>query len=270
MNEDEAFIRAIVDAPGDDLPRLVYADWLDDRADPRGPYVRAETKWAKPWRKRGRKSKRPIDNPRLREMACALDALWVARVSRPPIGVCCEHMTFTDCGEPLTPESINVCATRLGLTLPLAYRAFLLNQNGGVPTVPFYWPKDTRSSEPRSVRVERFLAASALPRKGRTDTGDSSRDLEEASKVLNNGYVTGATDRAARDAWEAGTRLYVPVAIPVGLGVVALGLLGKRAGKVYEINRTVLVGSSAPRLIAQSLAEFLALFSLSITYTPRP
>ena len=42
MNEDEAFIRAIVDAPGDDLPRLVYADWLDDRADPRGPYLRAE------------------------------------------------------------------------------------------------------------------------------------------------------------------------------------------------------------------------------------
>jgi len=33
VSEDEAFIRTIVDGPGDDTPRLVYADWLDDRAD---------------------------------------------------------------------------------------------------------------------------------------------------------------------------------------------------------------------------------------------
>lgn len=42
MSEDEAFIRAIVDNPGDDTARLVYADWLDERNDPRGPYLRAE------------------------------------------------------------------------------------------------------------------------------------------------------------------------------------------------------------------------------------
>ncbi len=47
MNEDEAFIRVIVDSPGDDTPRLVYADWLDDRGDPRGPYLRAEAQWEK-------------------------------------------------------------------------------------------------------------------------------------------------------------------------------------------------------------------------------
>jgi uncharacterized protein (TIGR02996 family) len=33
MTEDESFIRAIVDTPGDDTARLVYADWLDDRDD---------------------------------------------------------------------------------------------------------------------------------------------------------------------------------------------------------------------------------------------
>src|SRR5262249_19542994 len=27
VSEDEAFIRAVVDGPGDDTPRLVYADW---------------------------------------------------------------------------------------------------------------------------------------------------------------------------------------------------------------------------------------------------
>jgi uncharacterized protein (TIGR02996 family) len=35
VTDDEAFIGAIVDAPGDDAPRLVYADWLDERGDPR-------------------------------------------------------------------------------------------------------------------------------------------------------------------------------------------------------------------------------------------
>ena len=42
MSDDEAFIRAIVDSPGDDTPRLVYADWLDEHSDPRGDYLRAE------------------------------------------------------------------------------------------------------------------------------------------------------------------------------------------------------------------------------------
>jgi uncharacterized protein (TIGR02996 family) len=34
VTDDEAFIRAIVDSPGDDAPRLIYADWLDERRDP--------------------------------------------------------------------------------------------------------------------------------------------------------------------------------------------------------------------------------------------
>ncbi len=42
MIDEETFIRAVVDRPGDDTPRLMYADWLDDRADPRGAYLRAE------------------------------------------------------------------------------------------------------------------------------------------------------------------------------------------------------------------------------------
>jgi uncharacterized protein (TIGR02996 family) len=41
--DDDAFLRTIVDHPGADLPRLVYADWLDDRDDPRGPFLRAAT-----------------------------------------------------------------------------------------------------------------------------------------------------------------------------------------------------------------------------------
>lgn len=34
MTDRDAFIRAICEAPGDDTPRLVYADWLDEHGEP--------------------------------------------------------------------------------------------------------------------------------------------------------------------------------------------------------------------------------------------
>ena len=84
MTEDEVFIRAIVDSPGDDTPRLVYADWLDDRDDPRGMYLRAEADWEKSWRY----CKRPGESSGFRKLATGLDPVWVACVSRSPVGVC--------------------------------------------------------------------------------------------------------------------------------------------------------------------------------------
>jgi uncharacterized protein (TIGR02996 family) len=40
MTQEEAFLRAIIDHPADDAPRLIYADWLDERGDPRGEFIR--------------------------------------------------------------------------------------------------------------------------------------------------------------------------------------------------------------------------------------
>src|SRR5947199_3256941 len=34
------FLRAVHDRPADDLPRLILADWLDERGDWRGPLLR--------------------------------------------------------------------------------------------------------------------------------------------------------------------------------------------------------------------------------------
>src|SRR5262249_45903889 len=39
---DAAFLRAIREQPDDDLPRLIYADYLDERGDPRGEFIRAQ------------------------------------------------------------------------------------------------------------------------------------------------------------------------------------------------------------------------------------
>jgi uncharacterized protein (TIGR02996 family) len=42
MNEDETFVQAIAANPNDDTLRLVYADWLEERGDPRGAYLRLD------------------------------------------------------------------------------------------------------------------------------------------------------------------------------------------------------------------------------------
>jgi uncharacterized protein (TIGR02996 family) len=46
-SEDLAFLEAIAAAPADDTCRLAYADWLDERADPRGPFLRAQVELAR-------------------------------------------------------------------------------------------------------------------------------------------------------------------------------------------------------------------------------
>ena len=131
MNEDEAFIRAIVDNPCDDTHRLVYADWLDDRSDPRGPYLRAETEWVK--------SPKAAAKKKLDKLAERLDALWVARVSRPPVGVCVEAKLFRHPPGLTTATAIEAVARKYKVEFPPDYRAFLLNYNGGGFLYPPAW-----------------------------------------------------------------------------------------------------------------------------------
>ncbi len=127
MSEDEAFIRKVVDSPGDDLPRLVYADWLDERDDPRGAYLRAEVEWAKSKQTTG------FLVLRLHGLAEGLDPVWVARVSRPPEGVCCDHLKFRRGGPHLARKDVDEIDRWPGVKLPAVYKAFLLNHNGGYP-----------------------------------------------------------------------------------------------------------------------------------------
>jgi uncharacterized protein (TIGR02996 family) len=40
MQDDLDFLRAVKAKPDDDGLRLIYADWLDERDDPRGQFLR--------------------------------------------------------------------------------------------------------------------------------------------------------------------------------------------------------------------------------------
>ncbi|HEY1191083.1 MAG TPA: TIGR02996 domain-containing protein, partial [Gemmata sp.] len=44
--EEAAFVAALVARPEDDTARLVFADWLDERSDPRGAWLRDSALWA--------------------------------------------------------------------------------------------------------------------------------------------------------------------------------------------------------------------------------
>jgi uncharacterized protein (TIGR02996 family) len=55
MDEDAGFLQALLAAPEDDALRLVYADWLEERGDPRGEYLRCQCARAAlilPWQRR--------------------------------------------------------------------------------------------------------------------------------------------------------------------------------------------------------------------------
>jgi uncharacterized protein (TIGR02996 family) len=44
MTQDDAFLQAIIENPDDESLRLIYADWLDDRGDARGEFIRLVTR----------------------------------------------------------------------------------------------------------------------------------------------------------------------------------------------------------------------------------
>src|SRR5437016_5930471 len=43
--EEAGFWRAIAEAPKDEVQRLIFADWLEERNDPRGPLLRERHYW---------------------------------------------------------------------------------------------------------------------------------------------------------------------------------------------------------------------------------
>jgi uncharacterized protein (TIGR02996 family) len=47
MTEEADLLRAIRDDPDDDAPRLIYADWLEERGDPRAEFIRIQCELAR-------------------------------------------------------------------------------------------------------------------------------------------------------------------------------------------------------------------------------
>jgi uncharacterized protein (TIGR02996 family) len=90
MSDEAAFLRTILDNPADDAPRLVYADWLDERGDDmsvrKARFLRTTAAHAHAVRSRSRDRK--VLAQRLNGMALGLDADWLSAVSQVPVENC--------------------------------------------------------------------------------------------------------------------------------------------------------------------------------------
>jgi uncharacterized protein (TIGR02996 family) len=75
MHEDFHFLRAILKQP-DDAVRLIYADWLEERGDPRAEFVRLEVELH--GLKKGDSKRKAALQEHIKVLHPKLDATWVA------------------------------------------------------------------------------------------------------------------------------------------------------------------------------------------------
>jgi uncharacterized protein (TIGR02996 family) len=112
---DEEFLGAIAAAPADDAPRLAYADWLEERGDPRAAFLRAEVAFT-------RLGPTADGRARLLKQRAEVDPGWwprLARAAGAPVAFRCAA-----CGLTLT-----------GPLWPLADAAWV-GEADGTPLVP--------------------------------------------------------------------------------------------------------------------------------------
>jgi uncharacterized protein (TIGR02996 family) len=79
MSEETAFLDALATDPADDVTRLVYADWLEERGDERGDYLRGEIEFAALEEFHPRRDELALTLASLRER---IDVAWLARAGK--------------------------------------------------------------------------------------------------------------------------------------------------------------------------------------------
>jgi uncharacterized protein (TIGR02996 family) len=82
MPDDSSFLHALLASPDDSDLRLVYADWLEERGDPGGAFLRLEVAH----HQTKRRDHTPEQWERLHQARLGLDARWLALVERPSAG----------------------------------------------------------------------------------------------------------------------------------------------------------------------------------------
>jgi uncharacterized protein (TIGR02996 family) len=83
--EEDRFIQAILADPDDTSIRLVYADWLEERGDPRGEFLRLEAALMELPREDERWAGMAA---RLRALRATIDRDWLTALGREPIERC--------------------------------------------------------------------------------------------------------------------------------------------------------------------------------------
>jgi uncharacterized protein (TIGR02996 family) len=258
MTHDKDFLAAIVAAPGNEAPRQAYADWLRAQGDPRSDYVQAEMAWAR--------TRSDEAEGRLRGRAVEFDPVWAARVSRPPVGICADHVRFhrplwaTQSRPVLRPSDLAWVETRFGITLPADYQAFLLNYNGGRPE-PGHFRFPGRTYEPWSY--EWLLGLGVV-----WAAAESEIDWWEYDAVWNLQDLESRRREATSEGerWRGSPHrhfMIIGFGPPSGLlEMVCLGCGGDVLGQVFLVTPCLWEeGVEDYRLVAPSFAAFLGMLT---------
>jgi uncharacterized protein (TIGR02996 family) len=87
MDHDEGLVQDIVAHPEDTSLRLIYADWLEERDDPRAEFLRLEVQLAE-LKGRQKREERDKVRRRLRQLRATISPDWLARLDRTVIENC--------------------------------------------------------------------------------------------------------------------------------------------------------------------------------------
>jgi uncharacterized protein (TIGR02996 family) len=150
MNHDEAFLQAILEAPDDEAPRLIYADWLEEQGDPRGELIRLETQLA-------RMSADDPERPALEERERRLFAEEAPHLSRSPRD---RAAAFAFCRRFMRGDAVPAAAY---LAHPLVFRAAPLPALH-LDLTEFEAPPEVLAFCPESVARENLILPLAVDR----------------------------------------------------------------------------------------------------------
>ncbi len=126
MHGEEDFLRKLLENPADDTARLVYADWLDERADAesqmKAQFLRVTVRLMGPIRRVGWRKPRQYE---LQRLAAQLPTDWLAVVSRLKVEGCRakaqEHVAPNSAGHTLIHNLFEfVCDKRWDEMTPTA------------------------------------------------------------------------------------------------------------------------------------------------------
>jgi uncharacterized protein (TIGR02996 family) len=180
MTEEDALIHAVLAAPDDPGPQSVYADWLEERGDPRGEYLRCRCARAGLHRDDSKHAALLLREEELRQRHPEVILPWQRRLNLGRIknllggtGRDLKDASTETKGRPsytpepcLTKRELAAWEKATGTTLPEEYRVFLLEiGNGGTMPGSYcdleVWPLGTGEEnpallEPFPVTKERF------------------------------------------------------------------------------------------------------------------
>jgi uncharacterized protein (TIGR02996 family) len=82
----DGFVQSICADPDNESQRLIYADWLEERGDPRGQFLRLELHIIKGLSVA--RAEYHLPHMRFHELAWSIDLAWLAKVNRVSLLVC--------------------------------------------------------------------------------------------------------------------------------------------------------------------------------------